>query len=276
MRKLLSIIAIAMLVTIFSGCEKKGNPPALPPIETMKIDFSNFSATKKSAEISSAEASGKSVGNANYKFASTVARFWNSILTVNLVIPVAAFTESFNQTPVYADKKLWEWSYNVNVVGAIYKARLTGKIRDNDVKWEMYVSKEGIGAFDELLWFEGTSALDGNSGQWILYYKTDALATSPLLQIDWTRVNDTVGSVKYTYIKEDSAKDSYIEYGLTSSPLNAFYNIHLYESTYLNNFVDVFVEWSTTAHNGRVKAFYYFTDNAWHCWNESGNDTVCN
>jgi hypothetical protein len=168
MRKILSLIAVATFLTIFTGCEKKGNPPALPPVETMKIDFSNFTAVKKSADIIGTDASLKGVGNGNYQYASTVARFWNSILTVNLVIPVAAFAESFDHSPVYLDKKLWQWSYNVTVVGATYKARLTGLIRDNDVKWEMYISKEGIGSFAEVLWFEGTSALDGKSGQWKL------------------------------------------------------------------------------------------------------------
>ena len=276
MRKILSLIAVVTLLTIFSGCEKKGNPPALPPVETMKIDFSNFTTVAKSAEIIATDAAVKGVGNGNYQYASTVARFWNSILTVNLAIPVAAFAESFNHSAVYLDKKSWQWSYNVTVAGATYKARLTGLIRDNDVKWEMYISKEGIGAFAEVLWFDGTSTLDGKSGQWNLYNKTDALVTEPLLQIDWTRTNDTVGSVKYTYIKNDSANGSYIEYGLTSSPLNAFYNIHLYESTYLRTFVDVFIEWSTTTHNGHVKAFYQYTDNDWHCWNANGNDVVCN
>jgi hypothetical protein len=110
----------------------------------------------------------------------------------------------------------------------------------------------------------------------LLNNRTDALATEPLLQIDWTRTNDTVGSVKYTYIKTDAANGSYIGYGLTNTPLNAFYNIHLVGAAYLSAGADVFVEWSTTAHNGRVKAFYQYTDNNWHCWDANGNDIVCN
>ena len=68
-----------------------------------------------------------------------------------------------NKTPGYLDNKTWEWSYDFNIIGATYKARLTGQIRTTDVKWEMNISKNGIGAFDEILWYEGISKLDGTS-----------------------------------------------------------------------------------------------------------------
>jgi hypothetical protein len=277
MRKIFSIIAVFTLVTVlFSGCEKKGDPPVLPPLETMKIDFSDFSSVSKSADITGFDNSVKGVSNGNYQFASSVARFWNILLTINLAIPVASFAGSFDQTPAYLDNKTWQWSYSVNAVGATYNARLTGQIRDNDVKWEMHISKDGAGAFAEFLWFEGTSALNGKSGQWILNNKNDASVSEKLLTIDWTRENEIVGSVKYTYVKNDQYNESYIEYGLKDAALNAFYNVHLYEPTVLHSFVDVFIEWSTTNHNGHVKAFYEFTDNNWHCWDSNGNDVLCN
>jgi len=277
MKKLLSLILVITLSAgFFTGCKKdKGDPPTLPPLGTMKIDFSEFTDSKKSAEITGIENSIKGVENGNFLYAASVAGFWNLILTLNLAIPVASFSESFNHTPAYLDNRTWQWAYSVNVLAGTYKARLTGQIRDNDVKWEMYISKEGIGAFAEVLWFEGTSDLDGTNGQWILNNKTDS-ALEPLLQIDWTLENEAVASVKYTYIKEDISYGSYIEYGLQSSILNAFYNIHIYESVYTQSFVDIFIEWSTTNHNGHVKAYYKYTDQAWHCWNSNGNDVVCN
>ena len=97
-----------------------------------------------------------------------------------------------------------------------------------------------------------------------------------MLQIDWQITGTDVGSVKYTYIKTGSPfKDSYIQYGLTTGAYNAFYEVHFYESTSYMRFVDVNIEWSTSGHNGRVKAQDYFGDTAWHCWDGNGNDITC-
>jgi hypothetical protein len=282
MKNLFSLLLIiAFSAGLFWGCEKKkDSPPALPPAGSMSIDFSNFVSTAKSA-LTEGEVKGIAITDkSNWTLAATVAGVWNVILAVNLAVPVASFGVAVNNTPVYLDNKKWEWSYNFNVIGATYKARLTGEIRSTDIKWEMYVSKAGIGAFAELLWYEGTSKLDGTEGQWILNHSQ--AFPEPMLQIDWKTTGSEVGSIKYTYIRDkkddrstDPFKTSYIEYGLTTSTLNAFYTIH--QNTGVTNvFNDIFIEWSTTNYNGHIKANYYYQDNFWHCWNELGNNVTCN
>lgn len=266
---------------LFSGCEKKKDlPPALPPVETMSIDFSIFVSPGKSA-VTEGNFKGISVGDkSNWAFASTVAGVWNLILAANLVVPVASFGVAVNKTPVYLDDRKWEWSYDFNVIGASYKARLTGQIRTTDIKWEMYISREGVGAFTEILWYEGTSNLDGKSGQWVLNHSQ--AFPEPILQIDWEIDGTAIGTIKYTYIRDkkddrssDPFKDSFIEYGLTSNTLNAFYNVHQNTGT-PNVYNDIFIEWSTTGHYGHVKASHYFQDDLWHCWNEVGDNVTCN
>lgn len=282
MKKILSISLIIVLVTgLFWGCEKNENPPSLPPVETMTIDFSNFTAGKKSATIDFQTRGIASVSNNNWLLAATTAGFWNIILTVNLAIPVAAFKKAIDNTPVYIDNKKWEWKYSVNAIGATYNARLTGQIQINDIKWEMYVSRDGVGAFAEFLWFNGTSAFDGKSGQWILNHSQQF--PESMLQIDWILNGTNIGGIKYTYIRElkdnrttDLFKTSYIEYGLTTNTLNAFYNIHYNISNTINDFKDVYIEWSTINYNGHIKAVHYFQDNLWHCWDGNGTDVTCN
>jgi hypothetical protein len=282
MKKLFLISLIITLVAgLFWGCEKKGNPPALPPVESMTIDFSNFVSSKKSAFIAG-EVKGVTLGDkSNWALASTIAGVWNLILSINLVVPVASFKLAVNNTPVYLDNKKWEWSYNFNVIGATYKAKLTGQIRSSDIKWEMYISREGVGAFAELLWFEGTSNLDGKSGQWILNHSQQF--PEPMLKIDWEVAESGIGNIKYTYIRDqkddrtpDLFKTSFIEYGLTTNALNAFYNVHLNISGTADDFEDVFIEWSTINFNGHIKANYNFQDDLWHCWNETGDNVTCN
>ncbi len=282
MKKLTSLLLSTTFITVlFFGCKKTDNAPSLPPAKSMTIDFTNFATPTKSANIGFENNAGAVTTNINWFLASTTAGIWNLLLTVNLVVPVAAFNKAIDNKPVYLENKKWQWQYSVNVVGSTYNARLTGQVESNDVKWEMYISKDGVGAFTEFLWFEGTSALDGKSGQWILYHSK--LFQEPLLQIDWTVTGKEVGNIKYTYVRDlkdnrttDMFKNSYIQYGLTSATLNAFYNIHFNNSTTTSDFKDVYIEWNTTSHNGHVKAAHYYQDTNWHCWDGNGADVTCN
>lgn len=267
MKKLTSLVLIIMLsAVLFTNCKKKdkGDPPVLPPIESMTIDFSNFELQKKSGDFKGAE-------NSNWEFAAGVAGIWHFFISTTLVVPILSFQQAINQTPTYLTEKTWQWSYNVTVANSTYKARLTGEIRTSDVAWKMYVSKEGTGAFAEFLWFEGTSKLDGTGGQWIL--NEGSAVQTPILQIDWTKTALAIGKITYTYVKNGNAlKTSYIEYGLTSSTLNGYYKIHYYNGV---KFSDLDVEWSTTLKNGRVKSVDYLGDALWHCWDANKVNVIC-
>ena len=266
MKKLISLILIAVLSAgLFPGCKKdKGDPPVLPPLESMTIDFSNFLSLKKSADLLSVP---KGTENSNWQFAATVAGFWNILISTTLAVPVASFKLAVDQDPVYIDKKTWQWSYNVSVASVQYKARLTGQIGASEVTWKMYVS----GTFAEFVWFEGTSKLDGTGGQWILNQSNQSPV--PLLQIDWTKTSSTIGSIKYTYVKNDSYKNSYIQYGLSTGTYDAFYTVHYFNDV---KFSDVSIEWSTTNHSGRVKSVDYLSDENWYCWDSNKINVTCN
>jgi hypothetical protein len=267
MKKILSVTLILLLsVGLITRCKKdKGEPPVLPPQESMTIDFSNFTTGKKSVDLVYDQ---KGTESSNWEFSAVVAGFWKLIITNTLVIPVTAFKIAIDQTPAYLSEKTWQWSYNVTVASTAYKAKLTGQIRTSDVLWKMYISKEG--GFTDFLWFEGTSKLDGTGGQWTLYQSSTV--PDAFLQIDWTKTSTTIGTVKYTYIKNDSYKTSYIEYGLTTSALNAYYTVNYYNGL---KFSSVNVEWSTTGKNGRVKCLDYLGDTKWYCWDSNKINVTC-
>ena len=266
---------------LFLGCEKTDNPiaPILPPEGSMSMDLSNFS-TEKSATIETGASGVAAADKSHVALATTIAGAWHFILGANLVIPVASFKLAVNNTPVHLDALKWEWKYNFNVVGGTYQARLRGLVGASDVKWEMYIAKVGVGAFPELLWYKGTSTLDGKSGQWILNHSQQF--PEPMLQIDWQVVGTGIGNIKYTYIRDkkddrstDLFKNSYIQYGLADNTLDAFFNVH--QNTGVENiFQDVMIEWSTTTNKGRIKSKNHFEDELWHCWNEVGDNVSCN
>jgi len=270
MKKILSLILVTVLMAgSFSGCKKdKGDPPTLPPAESMQVDFSNFVDNVKSGNTGFEN---KGVENLNWGTAATIVGTWRTLIAVTLAIPVASFKVAVDQDPVYLSDKKWQWSYNVSAAGISYKARLTGEIGATEVKWEMYIAREGTDAFSEFKWFEGTSNLDGTGGKWTL--SESNLVQSPILQIDWTKSGTSIGTVKYTYLKNGSSNGAYIEYGLTSNALNAYFKIHYYSST-LARFSDVNIEWNSSSKNGRIKSSDYL-DGQWQCWDATRVNTTC-
>jgi hypothetical protein len=259
MKKLVTLTMLAIFISIFlTGCKKdKGNPPTLPPQESMTIDFTNF-ASGKSGDVFS----GKGVNDYYWAFSALVAGYFNTYITGTLAVPVAAFRLAINQTPSFVETNTWQWSYNVTIATFTYKARLVGQIRTSDVLWKMYISREGTGAYAEFVWFEGTSKIDGTGGTWTL--KQSNAEQVPVLKIDWTKTGTTMGTVTYTFIKSgDPFNSSYIAYGKQTGIYDAYYTIHYFNGS---SFADVDVKWSTTGRNGTVKCLVFFGDSSDHCW----------
>lgn len=270
MKKTVSFALIFILAAcLFTSCKKKnGNPPVLPPEESMKMEFSNFETTKKSATVVFAP---KGIDDTYWTYASLVVGYWRSIIAGTIAVPIASFDLATTNTPVFVESKTWQWSYNVTVSPNTYKARLTGQIGSSNVLWKMYISQEGTGGFAEILWFEGTSKLDGTSGSWT--FNHSATFVEPLLQIDWTKPGTSVTTVKYTYIRTlnnaraaDPFKTSYIELGtLTGGTYDSKFKIYYFTGS---AFSTVEVEWNKTTHIGRVKSSD-FNAGLWYAWDAS-------
>jgi hypothetical protein len=279
MRKFITgFIAIVMVVLILGSCESKKNPPELPPYESMAIDFSKFDINQ-SKVATDGDKSTEAIG-INYTYAAINVAVFSTILSANLAVPVTCFQNSFSKEPTFLGDGTWQWNFDYPLLGGTYHARLTGEVRSNDVKWEMNISRDGIGAFNEFMWYEGTSLSDGSGGQWIL--KHSQQFQEPLLQIDWERTGTEIGMIKYTNVRElennrteNVQYGAYIEAGLTEGELDAYYNIHVYDIWTIHDFADINIEWSTTTYNGRVKSPLFFTNVDWHCWDGAGADMVC-
>lgn len=251
----------------FAGCKKdKGNPPVLPPAESMLIDFSNFTLSTKSADLPELKGTNEYAWN----FAASVAGIWQSIIRSTLFVPVSAFKLAADQSPKNVSGNLWEWKYTSTFSNVEYSARLTGQTIDAGIEWKLYISKSN--GFTDFLWLEGLTQPDGNSGTWTLYHSNETPVQ--LLKIDWEKTESNVGYIKYTYLKNDTQKNSFIEYGFTENPLNAYYTMNYYNG---EKWSDVDIEWSTSFHNGRVRSLdYRWGDpNLWHCWDSNKIDVDC-
>ncbi len=272
-RSFIILFMASLLIPVFWSCEEDDaeKAPVLPPVESMVIDFSNFSSTSKSTtELKT---------SANYGWAALTVYFWNISVGSVIAVPVAAYTNSFNHTPTYLGNNKWQWTYSVSGFASDYTARLTGELRTNDVKWEMYITKTGIGAFAEFKWFEGTSSLDRNTGQWTLYHSPQF--PEELLVIDWLRINGEFSQITYTYVRDlddnretDNFNGSYLTYGSQDGYYNFYYRVHAY-ATSIPEFADTYIEWNSGEFNGHIKAYHIYQDNFWHCWDNMGNDVDC-
>jgi hypothetical protein len=266
---------IFFLASILTGCRKdKGDPPALPPLNSFAIDFSIFEPGKKSSET---DFNIKGIEDSHWEFAAVVSGYFRTILTTMLAVPVLSFQKALDQSPVYLEEKTWQWSYSFSLLSVTYKARLTGQILTDDVEWNMYISREGSGGFPEFLWFDGLSKLDGTRGTWNLRQSYDY--NKPLLKIEWTRSGNTVNYIKYTYVRttdnngdSDPNNSSYIEYGRTTGIYDSFYNISYFNGL---TFSMVNVEWNSTSRIGRVKCLDFYGDNSWYCWDGTLSNCEC-
>lgn len=118
----------------------------------MVIDFSDFHQDTKS-DPGALNAAQQEATAWYWLNAAAHVTVWNTIITIGLAVPVAAFRESFNHEGVYQGNKEWAWTYDVTTPDAVYTADLHGTIKDTTVLWEMYVSRAGV--FEDFLWYYG-------------------------------------------------------------------------------------------------------------------------
>ena len=202
-------------------------------------------------------------------------RFWQTVVAVNLVIPVAALAESFDHTPTRQDDGTWVWQYDFVAAARRYTARLEGKVEGDHIDWAMYISQEG--GWTDVLWFSGQSGLasliEGNrTGTWTVNYNPEDV--TPYLQIDYEvkLLNGEIGQIKYTSIEEGSELEgSYIVHALAEGePYDRAYNIYIAADDNLSE-----IEWHALEKYGRRRDPAVFGDDRWHCWDYTLADVDC-
>ena len=272
MRKFIWFVFILFFISgNFISCKRKdkGDPPAFILSETMLIDFSNFITASRSAENNFTV---KGTETYNWETAAEIAAPWRTLTSETLLVPISAYKAASGQKVSHVSGGKWEWNYNVNVGGAIYKTRLTGEISGAQVNWEMYVSRDGSGGFSEFKWLDGTSNAGGTEGKWT--FNKDFSNQTALLQIDWIRTGTNIEKIKYTYLQDGQGKNAYIEFGAASGSFDYYYAVHYY-NTSIGRFSDANIEWIRSSGAGRIKSADYL-NGVWKCWDAQKKDTECN
>ncbi len=255
---------LLVIVPLFFSCsdnpsEPKNQPPAVPPLSTMVMDYDDFNI------ISLAKPEAK----ANWLWAAGNVAFWNTALTVTMAVPVAAFAASFQYPPILKSDGTWVWAYDFSIGPLQYSAELTAKVGLNGITWNMYVSLNGV--FNDFHWFTGRSDLFATAGYWQLNLRPADPVT--FLQVDWTRDPETQAlDITYTNIVPDGDENgSYIHQALNQpGEFTGMMDIYRVSN---ENLVEIMWDRETLA--GRIKDPKHFSNDDWHCWDGNFNDTEC-
>ncbi len=278
--KNLSIAFILLLsLSFFQSCQKDDTvttnevAPDLPPVESFVMPFAGFEDADTTGYAPGGDdgATVRTTTFHNWFYSATHVVVWNTILTVNMAIPVAAFYESFNHDAQYEGNGVWLWAYNVTGAdGSVYEAKLYGELLTGaQVQWDMYISK--VGGFSDVHWYSGITGDD--SAQWTLNH----LPNNPeaFLSIDYDKDNGNgAESIRYTnIIPGNPGNGGYIEFRKstnTSAEFNRAYDILNAET---NNLLEI--NWNDPGKDGRVKDESHFGDTDWHCWDSNLQDIDC-
>lgn len=249
MKRLFSVIASACAICFaVASCQKddSANAPKVPSVETIRIDLSTLPVTK--SDNSEALAS----------LVSSLNEFWGYIYDQIINIPVKGLEIVAGVQPVQ-DGNSYTWKVSdTNIAGQTYDVTLTGVVISDKVNWELSVSRDGTGGFQNYTWITGWSMKDGSQGEWYVTVgpgDLDLLVTS-----SWTAADGEVQSCKLTYNLNHALgtlgsffSGSYIEYikGASDNAYTSTLNIHY--SLIANITGDIIVEWNTRTKACRFK-----------------------
>jgi len=265
----LFLLLILCFPIIYNACKKDNSntPPPLPPQSSFIIDFSDFSSGLTGSIPQSTLKSTESL--TNYQVAALAVTYWSTVLYLNSAIPIACFKEAFNHNGTYLTTNTWEWKYNLTIGASSITTRLQAKLLTDSIQWKMFVSVSGDSlSITDFVWLTGTSSLARTGGNWTL--NESPSLPIPLFSIIWTRKNDMIGSVQYTYVKPDeTATDNYIKFGTkdTSVTYNVYYILHKERPLTF----DTKIEWNSITKAGR-----YNDINGLHCWDSGKLNASCN
>lgn len=266
----------------FSSCEQENDAvipeePTLPSVETMLPDLSLFEDMETDGGTPNNGRTANFLPNATIAYINYVV--WNTLLSIDMALPVAAFAESFNHDVTYDEANdRWVWAYSVEAGGDTYSARLFGTIAEEAFLWEMYASKEGDQGFQDVLWFSGTSDFDEKGGTWKIY--RDSQAPKEHLDIVWSKDAQDNLNIRFTSLdlSEGSRipKGSYVEYGVkTEGAFNFYYNLFFVQNNDLPADKLIEIRYNSETKEGSIRSEQDFNSNEWQCWNSKFEDTAC-
>ncbi|HET6527452.1 MAG TPA: hypothetical protein VFG39_01745 [Balneolaceae bacterium] len=237
------------------------NPPELPSVQTMEMDFSAF-------ESSSPQKVKSQAATDNFNRAVVTASIMKLVVDVNLAIPRALLTAAANSDAKLVEGGKWEWSYSKNANGNTYGVRLVAE-RENEetVDWEFYVTNSEAGLKNRLF-FRGSTVSAATQGTWSYYSLQSNEAEVHVSEITWAVNGDNDKELKLEVVSNRYERQGdYIEYSFDGTVKTAVYfNAGKEETTK--------IQWNAETKEGFIIAPDY-NNGEKACWDASFQDVAC-
>ena len=273
MKSLYLFLLMTLSISLFQSCQKETiddgkeeTAPTLPPEELFIMPFAGFedadtTGLTSNDQLTSFGPNGEIGTYQSWFFAATNLVIWNSVITLNTIIPVASFREAFNHQGQIVSPGVFVWEYDHIIAGVTYSASLTGEILNpEEVKWTMVISQEN--GWQNVEWYSGIVKTDHSGASWTLNHKPNN--PEAFLDITYNK-NVSAGTfdIRYTnMIPGNPNNGDYIEFRAeTGTGFNRAYDVSKENGTDLLE-----IEWNKPNNNGRVRNEKHFGDTEWHCW----------
>lgn len=258
---------LLMMVTASCGDNSTGTdedePPEIPELTAAQPDFSYFddSSAQKFFDETHKTNNQLSAGDA-YGSASSTA------LTVQALFSFGQsgfsyFSMAENEEPEFKDGE-WVWTYSITYEGATLEFKLTANINESagNVQWAYYLSYTGgEEEFVDYKFMEGTTSLDGKSGDWTVFAFLEEGSSDPVMSYEWEIDDNENLTATFNFHEDDSfSQMKYVQNG----------NIHTLTLTGTNTDAEVY--WDTDADHG-----YWWDKISGEqlCWDSEKNDVAC-
>jgi hypothetical protein len=278
MKRILALMSLALvLATVWSGCAEKSTsprtaenqPPALPPAESMKFDFSFFESQGAANPQSETEA----VGHDHWLNAVVRVFAINLFISDAFAPPFLAFQAAIHTTPVLQDDGSYLWTYVWNdpssdPAGRQITIRLRGRIEGVRVHWQLHVDDPGANPpLVDFLWFSGESGIVSNEGFWLFNDIQDGHEVANA-RIDWR-----VQAPRDRFLAFECTREGSEGYGdrLTYQVGGPVVTILFHDAS---ADTDADIMWNETTGAGSLQVPDY-NEGARACWDSQRNDVDC-
>ena len=266
------IFTIAIAATMVAcasettGPDASGDPPPLPPLTSMSVDFSLFDGAGGGPDGADVLANDAERVGANFTQAALRVLVAEVVAVAVLAVPTVTFGAALEAGAEY-ENGAWHWTTSATSEQGTWSVHLTGAIQAPDALWEMRLTSPPSfsPALDDFLWYAGVSKLDGSSGVWRIYDAASA-GTTEVLQIDWTHVSPEEHGLVFEVTQGPGQGDS-IRYARDGSVRTVFF----YDAS---DGTTVEIGWDAETGEGYIIAPGW-NGGARACWDGSQNDIAC-
>jgi hypothetical protein len=235
-----------------SGME--GDPPSLPQFEEIEPDLSYFTENNPKVQTTNNFYNGKSyaMGLVMFgQFSQIYGSFFSSASTEG-----AEFNDG-----------VWSWSYSYAFEGQSISIVLTAEELTDVIRWEMNWSfDDGQGnSFENYTMVAGTTAKDGNSGNWTFNsLDPDTNTEEPFMVSEWERNGEDQYELTTSFYDNGGQGEEF--YTFTQNGTS-------FDITYVYGEESILVHWDTATETG----YYQIGDdpNNRFCWDSQFQDVSC-